>query len=169
MRLKAHLEGLLAQSVRIVTQRRGLFELEVLGVAVHAPLQVIDAFGELRRRHPGILICLLGHFFRTPRAARPATTGTLHDVGNGLLNAARDNTVFGVECELLLTTTLGFIQSPAHRPGHSVRIQNRGTVDIARRPANGLNQRAIGAQKAFLVGVEDCHQRYLWHVQALAQ
>ena len=38
----------------------------------------------------------------------------------------------------------------------------------AARP-DGLDQRALGAQEAFLVGVEDRHQRHLGHVEALAQ
>ena len=42
-------------------------------------------------------------------------------------------------------------------------------VDVARGAADGLDQRGLRAQKAFLVGVEDRHQRALRNVEALAQ
>ena len=41
--------------------------------------------------------------------------------------------------------------------------------DVARGPADGLDQRGARAQEALLVGVEDRHQRHLGQVQALAQ
>jgi hypothetical protein len=42
-------------------------------------------------------------------------------------------------------------------------------VEVARGPADGLDQAALGAQKAFLVGVQNGHQRHLGNVQPLAQ
>ncbi len=42
-------------------------------------------------------------------------------------------------------------------------------LHVARRAADGLDQRARRAQIAFLVGVEDRHQRHLRQVEALAQ
>ena len=50
-----------------------------------------------------------------------------------------------------------------------VGVEDRLAVDVARGAADGLDQRALGAQEALLVGVEDRHQRHLGHVQALAQ
>ena len=40
---------------------------------------------------------------------------------------------------------------------------------VARRAADGLDQRLVGAQEALLVGVEDRHQRHLGQVEALAE
>ena len=50
-----------------------------------------------------------------------------------------------------------------------VGVQDGPAVQVARGAADGLDQRALGAQEAFLVGIEDGHQRHLGNVQALAQ
>ncbi|EYU02606.1 hypothetical protein PA99_1389 [Pseudomonas aeruginosa PA99] len=42
-------------------------------------------------------------------------------------------------------------------------------MQVARGTTDGLDQRALRAQEAFLVRVEDRHQRHLGHVQAFAQ
>jgi hypothetical protein len=42
-------------------------------------------------------------------------------------------------------------------------------VLVARRTADGLNQTALGAQKAFLVGVQNRHERDFRDVEAFAQ
>ena len=40
---------------------------------------------------------------------------------------------------------------------------------MTRRAADSLNERALRAQEAFFVGVQDGHQGHLWDVQSLAQ
>ena len=42
-------------------------------------------------------------------------------------------------------------------------------VDVPSGAAHGLDQRGVGAQEAFLVGVEDGHQRHLGQVETLAE
>jgi hypothetical protein len=42
-------------------------------------------------------------------------------------------------------------------------------LHVTRRAADGLDQRRAGAQEAFLVGVQDGHQRDFRQVQPLAQ
>ena len=42
-------------------------------------------------------------------------------------------------------------------------------VHVARGAADRLDQRAVGAQEALLVGIEDGHQRDLGQVESLAQ
>ena len=64
---------------------------------------------------------------------------------------------------------VGFFDRPLHRVGHLVGIQNHLGVDVAGGPADGLHQRRFAAQKAFLVGVEDRHQRDLGQVEPFAQ
>ena len=67
------------------------------------------------------------------------------------------------------TPTFGLVESPAHGDGERIRIHQNLTVDIAGRPANGLDQRALRAQIALLVGVENRYQGHLGDVQPFAQ
>ena len=53
--------------------------------------------------------------------------------------------------------------------GDAVGVHDHRAVDVARRPADGLDQRPLRTQIAFLVGVEDRHQRDLGEVEPLAQ
>ena len=64
---------------------------------------------------------------------------------------------------------LGLADRRLHRVGDPVGVQDRLAVEVARRAADGLDQAALGAQEALLVGVEDRHQRHLGNVEALAQ
>ena len=54
-------------------------------------------------------------------------------------------------------------------PVIAVGIEDRPAVDVARGAADGLDQRGLGAQEAFLVGVEDRDQPAFGDVEALAQ
>ena len=74
-----------------------------------------------------------------------------------------------VEGVLLFPAALGFIYGPAHGWGDSVGVQNHLAVGIARRPADGLDQRGLRAQEALLVRVQDSHQGYLRQVQPLSE
>ena len=74
-----------------------------------------------------------------------------------------------VEGVLLFPAALGFIHGPAHGGGDGVGVQNHHAVGVARRPADGLDQRGLRAQEALLVCVQDSHQGYLWQVQPLPQ
>jgi len=56
-----------------------------------------------------------------------------------------------------------------HGFSDAVGIQDRLAVQVTRRPADGLDQAALGAQKALLVRVQNRHQRHLGDVDALAQ
>ena len=50
-----------------------------------------------------------------------------------------------------------------------VGVEDDLAVEVARGAADGLDQRGLAAQEAFLVGVEDGDQRALGNVEALAQ
>jgi hypothetical protein len=52
---------------------------------------------------------------------------------------------------------------------HLVGIEDDAAVDVARGAADGLHQRGLGAQEAFLVRVQDADQRAFGNVQSLAQ
>ena len=64
---------------------------------------------------------------------------------------------------------VGFVDGFAHRVGDAVGIQNGGAVQVARGAAYGLDQRAFGTQEAFLVRIQDRHQRHFGNIQPLAQ
>ena len=74
-----------------------------------------------------------------------------------------------VEGDLLGPTPLGLVDRTLHRAGDVVGVEDRLAVQVARGTTDGLDQRALRAQEAFLVRVEDRHQRHLGHVQAFAQ
>ena len=50
-----------------------------------------------------------------------------------------------------------------------VGVEDHAAVDVARGAADGLDQRGLGAQEAFLVGVEDRDQPAFGNVEPLAQ
>ena len=66
-----------------------------------------------------------------------------------------------VICHLNLTTALRLLDGLFHRIGHNVRIHDDMSLRISCGTANRLNQRTAVAQEAFLVSVENCHQRDL--------
>ena len=49
--------------------------------------------------------------------------------------------------------------------GHLVGVEDRRAFHMAGRPADGLDQRAFAAQEAFLVRIQDRHQRDFGQVQ----
>ena len=85
-----------------------------------------------------------------------------------LIEAGRD-AVLGVVGHLLLAAAGGLGHGALHRAGDLVGIEDHLAVDVAGGAADGLHQRGLGAQKAFLVGVEHGHQGAFGDVEALAQ
>ena len=77
--------------------------------------------------------------------------------------------IFSFHAICLSRRRVGLADRRLHRIGHHVGVQDRHAVDVPRGAADRLDQRALGAQEAFLVGVEDRHQRHLGNVEALAQ
>ena len=87
----------------------------------------------------------------------------------------RDLTAFGrdavglVPGHLLLAAARGLGHRPLHRAGDAVGIEDDLAVDVARGAADRLDQRGLGAQEAFLVGVENGDEAAFGNVEALAQ
>ena len=77
--------------------------------------------------------------------------------------------MLGVVPLLDLASPLGLADRGLHRVGHGVGVHQDRAVDVARRPADRLDQRRLRAQEAFLVGVEDRDERDLGQVEALAE
>ena len=63
----------------------------------------------------------------------------------------------------------GLVDRPLHRVGDPVGVQDHLGVHVAGRAADGLHQRRFAAQEAFLVGVENRHQRHFGQVEPFAQ
>ena len=86
-----------------------------------------------------------------------------------------ERTVSGVmPCSLLyascnVAAAIRLANGPLHRIGHAVGVQDHLGVDVAGGPADRLNQRRLAAQEAFLVRVENRHQRHLRQIEPLAQ
>ncbi len=95
--------------------------------------------------------------------------GAFEDVADILLDPLGHDAIGLVEGQLLVAPPLGLADGALHRAGHVVGIEDRLAVEVARGAADGLDQRALAAQEAFLVRIEDRHQRHLGHVQAFAQ
>ena len=85
------------------------------------------------------------------------------------LDALGRDAVGRVVGRLLLAAAIGLGDGALHGAGHLVGVEDHLAVDVAGGAADGLDERGLAAQEAFLVGVEDRHQRALGDVEALAQ
>ncbi len=88
---------------------------------------------------------------------------------NALADRLRRDAVLLVVLLLQLAPPPRLVDRPLHRVGHRVGVENHLGVDVAGRAADGLHQRRLAAQEAFLVGVENRHQRDFGQVQPFAQ
>ena len=64
---------------------------------------------------------------------------------------------------------VGLVDGAAHGVGDAVGVEDGAAFEVARGAAHGLDERAGGAEKAFLVGVEDGDERDFGQVEAFAQ
>ena len=64
---------------------------------------------------------------------------------------------------------VGFVHGSFHALGEHVAVEDDAAVHIARRAADGLDERGFAAQKTLLVRVQNRHKADLRHVQSLAQ
>ena len=72
-------------------------------------------------------------------------------------------------CPLQLAPAARLLDAALHRSCHLVGVKDGASAQVSGRPAHRLNQRAVAAQKSFLVGVENRHQRDFRQVQSFAQ
>ena len=154
-----------------VPQAAGLLEFQVAGMLMHLAFEGCDPFVELGRRQAAIFGHLLRH--RRELARRHGGPGTgygaLHDIGNALDDAPGGDAMGLVMGHLFLATARGFPHGALHGAGDLVGIENGLAMQVAGGPADGLDQRTVGAQEALLVRIQDGDQGHLGHVQALAQ
>ena len=85
------------------------------------------------------------------------------------LDRLRRDAVLLVVLFLQRPAARGFVHRPLHRIGDSVGVQNHLRVHVPRRPADRLHQRRLAPQKAFLVGVQNRHQRNFRQIEPFAQ
>ena len=89
----------------------------------------------------------------------------MHTPPDGL----RVDPVLGVVRLLDHPAALGLADRRLHRVGDGVRVHQDLPVDVARGATDRLDQRGVGAEESFLVGVEDRHERDLGQVESLAE
>ena len=136
----------------------------------HQLLQSLDLAGHVLLAHfiqTGAL-CAFGckpiRLFSSLFAVDP-----IDEVLDALVDTARLYPALQVVRNLLGTPALGLTNRAGHRVRNAIGIQDRFAAHIARRAANGLNETALRSQKAFLIGIQNRHQRHLWYVNSFAQ
>ena len=77
--------------------------------------------------------------------------------------------MLGVIGDLPGAAALSLAECLFHALRHPVGIENNPPLGIARRPANGLDQRGHAAQKAFLIGIQNGHEAAFGNIQPLPQ
>src|SRR5712691_5652447 len=158
-----------AQALDLVAQPRGLLEVEVSGGLAHARLEVGDHRLEIMSDGGGVFLADAGEPAAGGDQHMVALVYGLENIGDALAHALRRDAVGGVERRLLLAAAVGLGDRTLHRAGDGVGIEDHAAVDVARGTADGLHQRGLAAQKAFLVGVEDGDQRAFRNVEAFPQ
>ncbi len=93
----------------------------------------------------------------------------LGDVADALAQGRGVDPVLGVVGDLDVAPAVGLVDRQRHRVRDGVRVHVHLAGHVARRAADGLDQRRPGTQEALLVRVEDAHERHLGKVEALAQ
>jgi tRNA (guanine-N7-)-methyltransferase len=91
------------------------------------------------------------------------------ELGDGLLNGFGRDVVLAVVFLLHGAPLAGHVDGLLHRLGFAIGIHDDLAAHVASSAAHGLNERALSAQEALLVGVEDRDQRDLRQIQSLAQ
>ena len=82
-----------------------------------------------------------------------------HIIGNALLDECladlcRRNAMLCVVCHLLGSSSVGFVDGLLHTLGYLVGIENGSSIHVAGCTTNGLGERAMAAEKSFLVCIE---------------
>ena len=89
-------------------------------------------------------------------------------VGNLLAKRLRVYSPGLVVRNLLLSSTIGFLDGLSHGVGNAIGIHVHFAINVSGGSSDGLNQRCCRSQKTLLVCVENCNERHFWQVEALA-
>ena len=152
------------QALDFVAQAGGLFEVEIGGGVAHLLLQVFEmGFEVVADQGAGRGVGA------DPDGDVVLFVVAVEDVGDVGLDRGGGDAVFGVVGLLLLAAAVGLGDGALHRAGLAVGVEDDLAVDVARRAADGLDQRGFGAQETLLVGIEDGDEGAFGDVEALAQ
>ena len=77
--------------------------------------------------------------------------------------------MFLVISKLYGTAPLGLLDSETHGVGNLVGVHDNSAVEISGGASYCLCQRPMAAQESLLVGVENCHKRYLGKIEPLTK
>ena len=150
-----------------VAQFGGLFEFQVARGLDHQFFKRLQLALHVLLRHRLVLgLRLRGALFLLGLVR---IVDALDQVLDALLHADGRDAHLEIPGHLLGPPAIGFVDSQPHRIGHLVAIQDGHAVDVARCATDGLDERALGAQEAFLVGIEDGYERHFGNVEAFAQ
>ena len=86
-----------------------------------------------------------------------------------LFDRLRRDAVFLVVGDLFDAAAVGFGQRAFHAAGDAVCVHDHAAIGVPRGPPDGLDQRGLGPQEPFLVGVQNGHQPTFGNVQPLSQ
>jgi hypothetical protein len=92
-----------------------------------------------------------------------------HEIVDRALDALGGDVVLGVVRLLARAAARGLFQRGLHRAGHDVGVEDRGAVQVARRAADRLDERALRAEVPLLVGVQDRDERDLGEIEPFAE
>src|SRR3954452_25279307 len=163
-----NLRELATQLADLVAKPRRVLEAQVLGGGEHLLLELDDRLLHLGERE------ILG-LDAAAVAAAAALRGLalrlqeLGDVADALDDRRGRDAVLLVVGDLDRPAAGRLLDRRAHRRRLLVGVHEHGALDVARRAPDRLDERRLAAEEAFLVGVEDGHQRHLGEIEALAQ
>ena len=162
--LSLGLEDLLSpQLFDAVSKPGGFFKLECFGGGPHPLFEFGD---ELGQRSSILELTLNGFRYPRTRAAGAVEIEVRHGqqrTRDILDDGARLDSVLGVELGLDGPAATGLSQRALHGSRHLVGIEDGAAIEVARRPADGLDKRGLGAQESLLIRIEHRHQRdCLW-------
>ncbi len=151
-----------AKFLDVVAQLSRLFKLELLRRLAHIRFQLADvASSSCWVLNSGIASSWL------VRSAYSALRMCASDISSDRMMEVRRDAVLLVVRLLHGAPAVGLIERATHRVGHHVGVQDGSALQVTRRASDGLDQRPRGAQKAFLVSIENRDQRNLRQIEAL--
>src|SRR5580704_3511354 len=152
------------QVLDVIPQFGRLFKLEFLGRFAHIRLHLADI---------GVQLLLGIEFRQRVILAGEVRVFRFEDMHQGHVERAADrrwrDAVLFVMRPLHGAPAVGLIQRPADGVRHHICVQNSPATQVAGGASYGLNQGTGGAQKPFLVGIENRNQGDLGQIKPLAQ
>src|SRR5690606_10708339 len=143
----------------LVAQTAGFLALEVGGGGAHAFFEVFAVGAQV------VADEVVARFVAGLDQHAVAAGGVGNDVGDLALDRGWRDAVLFVVGLLLLAAALGLRHRAFHRSRDAVGIEDDLGIDVARGAADGLDQRSLRAEEAFLVGIEDADETALGDVE----